>query len=90
MAKKKQQPRAIDLMFIPDEAKVQEALRLHDNCPLCKGAGGNTCYDPEVECAGCGFTVFDSARAEDIPRSHRNEKGTLIGVLASPWNIYKR
>lgn len=82
--------RAIDLMFMPDENKIQEALRLHDNCPLCKGAGGNSRYDPECECGGCGFTVFDSARAEGIPRSYRNEKGTLIGVLASSHNIYKR
>lgn len=82
--------RAIDLMFMPDENKVQEALRMHDNCSTCKGAGGNSCYDPECECGECGFTVFDSARAEDISRSHRNEKGTLIGVLASSHNIYQK
>jgi hypothetical protein len=90
VTRKKPEPRAIDLIFMPDEAKVQEALRLHDSCSICKGAGGNTCYDPECECGGCGFTVFDSAHAEDIPRVRHNEKGTLVGVLASPWNIYKR
>lgn len=87
----KNKPLAFDLMFVPDTQSVQEALHLHDNCPLCRGAGGNSCYDPEVPCAGCGFNVFDSARAEDIPRNYRPSTGnTIVGVLASPWNINRR
>ena len=56
-----------------NSALVSRALRMHDACELCKGAGGESCYYPEVDCPRCGFNVFTSAICEDTPRDWKEE-----------------
>jgi hypothetical protein len=45
---------------------VERAVRMHMGCPHCGGAGGESCYYPEVPCAACGFNVFDSSGVESV------------------------
>jgi len=66
---------------------VEKAMQLHDACPDCGGAGGAPIH-PEQPCPGCGFTFADSVGLEDVPRPKPSM--TIVGVLASPYNIYRK
>lgn len=45
--------------------QVKRAVRMHMECPECKGHGGVTYY-PECPCSTCGFNYADSFGVEEI------------------------
>lgn len=59
--------RAIDILSGSggDPKEVEKAVRMHMDCPSCKGGGGN-CYYPEHPCDRCGFTFADSLGVENV------------------------
>ncbi len=59
--------RAIDILHAANEDsdEIEKAVRMHMECPSCKGGGG-TVYYPECPCHYCGFTYADSFGVENI------------------------
>lgn len=59
--------KAIDVLKNAGEdfEEIEKAVRVHMECPSCKGGGGSTYY-PEMPCNFCGFTYEDSFNSEHI------------------------
>ncbi len=55
--------------------EVEEAVRLHMDCPACHGGGGAPMH-PEQPCCDCGFTMHDSLGVEQVMDKLRRKPQT--------------